>query len=61
MWTKIEKYDKMDTKGPRVSAVITALLVREVIQTSLDKIIMSQDVRCIDYVKSPISGASRIK
>jgi DNA polymerase delta subunit 1 len=56
MWTKIEKYDKMDTKGLETVRRDNCALVREVIQTSLDKILMGQDVKgAIDYVKSQIS------
>ena len=56
MWTEKEKYDKMDTKGLETVRRDNCALVREVIQTSLDKILIHQDVNgAIDYVKSQIS------
>lgn len=56
MWTRPDKYDKMDTKGLETVRRDNCALVREVIQTSLDKILIEQDVQgAIDYVKSQIS------
>jgi DNA polymerase delta subunit 1 len=56
MWTKPDKYDKMDTKGLETVRRDNCALVREVIQTSLDKILIQQDVQgAINYVKSQIS------
>jgi DNA polymerase delta subunit 1 len=56
MWTKVEQYDKMDTKGLETVRRDNCALVRDVIQTSLDKILIGQDVKgAIDYVKSQIS------
>jgi len=56
MWTKMEKYDKMDTKGLETVRRDNCALVREVIQTSLDKILIEQDVQgAINYVKTQIS------
>jgi DNA polymerase delta subunit 1 len=56
MWTRPEKYDKMDTKGLETVRRDNCALVREVIQTSLDKILIEQDVQgAVDYVKSQIS------
>lgn len=56
MWTQPDKYDKMDTKGLETVRRDNCALVREVIQTSLDKILMHQDVQgAISYVKSQIS------
>lgn len=56
MWTKPEKYDKMDTKGLETVRRDNCALVREVIQTSLNKILIDQNVQgAIDYVKSQIS------
>lgn len=56
MWTKVEKHDKMDTKGLETVRRDNCALVRDVIQTSLDQILIQQDVRAaIDYVKSKIA------
>jgi DNA polymerase delta subunit 1 len=56
MWTTPEKYDKMDTKGLETVRRDNCALVREVIQTSLDKILIQQNVPgAIEYVKSQIS------
>lgn len=56
MWTQVEKFDKMDTKGLETVRRDNCALVREVIQTSLDKILMHQDVQgAINFVKSQIS------
>lgn len=56
MWTNPKKYDKMDTKGLETVRRDNCALVREVIQTSLDKILIKQDVQgAIDYVKTQIS------
>jgi DNA polymerase delta subunit 1 len=56
MWTQMDKYDKMDTKGLETVRRDNCALVREVIQTSLDKILIGQDVPgAISYVKSEIS------
>lgn len=56
MWTNIERFDKMDTKGLETVRRDNCALVREVIQTSLDKILIGQDVEgAKNYVKSQIS------
>lgn len=56
MWTEKEKHDKMDTKGLETVRRDNCALVREVIQTSLDKILIQQDVEgAINYVKGQIS------
>lgn len=56
MWTQVDKHDKMDTKGLETVRRDNCALVRDVIQTSLDKILIQQDVQgAIDYVKSQIS------
>jgi len=56
MWTKVEKYDYMDTKGLETVRRDNCSLVREVIQTSLNKILIGQDVPgAINYVKSQIA------
>lgn len=56
MWTEVDHYDKMDTKGLETVRRDNCALVREVIQTSLDMILIKQDVKgAIAYVKSQIS------
>ena len=56
MWTQIDKYDYMDTKGLETVRRDNCALVRDVIQTSLDKIIIERNVPCaINYVKSQIA------
>ena len=56
MWTEPDKYDYMDTKGLETVRRDNCALVREVIQTSLDKIIIDRNVPgAIEYVKSQIS------
>jgi DNA polymerase delta subunit 1 len=56
MWTQVDKYDKMDTKGLETVRRDNCGLVREVIQKSLDKILIHQDVQgAIQYVRSQIS------
>jgi len=56
MWTQVDKYDKMDTKGLETVRRDNCPLVRDVIQTSLDRILIQQDVNgAIDYVKKQIS------
>jgi DNA polymerase delta subunit 1 len=56
MWTNPSKFDKMDTKGLETVRRDNCALVREVIQTSLDKILIEQDLQgAINYVKSQIS------
>jgi DNA polymerase delta subunit 1 len=56
MWTKPDKYDYMDTKGLETVRRDNCALVREVIQTSLNKILIGQDVEgAKNYVKSQIA------
>jgi len=56
MWTEVDHYDKMDTKGLETVRRDNCALVRDVIQTSLDKILIQQDLKgAIEYVKSQIS------
>ena len=56
MWTNVDKFDYMDTKGLETVRRDNCALVREVIQTSLDTILIKQDVTgAIDYVKMQIS------
>lgn len=56
MWTNPDKYDYMDQKGLETVRRDNCALVRDVIQTSLDKMLIGQDVPgAIDFVKSQIS------
>lgn len=56
MWTNTDKYDKMDTKGLETVRRDNCALVRDVIQTSLNKILIEQNVQgAIKYVKTQIS------
>jgi DNA polymerase delta subunit 1 len=56
MWTNQDKFDKMDTKGLETVRRDNCALVRDVIQTSLNKILIEQDVEgAKNYVKSQIS------
>jgi len=57
MWTNTEKFDYMDTKGLETVRRDNCALVREVIQTSLDTILIKQDVEgAINYVKCQIAN-----
>lgn len=54
-WTKPEKYDKMDTKGIETVRRDNCLLVRQVVETCLQKILVQRDVPgAVAYVKSTI-------
>merc|ERR1719335_1364615 len=56
LWTGTEKYDKMDTKGIETVRRDNCRLVRDVISTCLDKILIDRDVAgAVDYVKGQIS------
>lgn len=56
MWTEVEHYDKMDCKGLETVRRDNCALVRDVIQTSLDKILIERDVDgATAYVKSQIA------
>ncbi|KAM3570512.1 hypothetical protein VYU27_007436, partial [Nannochloropsis oceanica] len=56
LWTKPEKYDKMDTKGLETVRRDNCLLVRRVIDTCLRKILIDRDVQgAIGYCKNVIS------
>ncbi|KAG7002418.1 DNA polymerase delta catalytic subunit [Physcia stellaris] len=55
-WTSPEKYDKMDSKGIETVRRDNCRLVQNVIETSLRKILIDQDVQgAQDYVKDTIS------
>ncbi|KAL3911039.1 MAG: hypothetical protein SGILL_007442, partial [Bacillariaceae sp.] len=56
MWTNEDKYDYMDTKGLETVRRDNCGLVREVIQTSLDMILINKDEDgAVAYVKKQIS------
>jgi DNA polymerase delta subunit 1 len=55
-WTKPDVHDKMDTKGIETVRRDNCLLVRQVVETCLQKILLERDVPgAIAYVKSTIS------
>ncbi|KAJ6164878.1 DNA polymerase delta catalytic subunit [Penicillium chermesinum] len=55
-WTNTKKYDKMDTKGIETVRRDNCLLVQNVIETVLNKILIDRDIDgAQDYVKSTIS------
>ena len=56
MWTHVDEHDKMDTKGLETVRRDNCALVRDVIQTSLNKILIDRKVEgAIAYVKQQIS------
>ncbi|CAM9213746.1 unnamed protein product [Choristocarpus tenellus] len=56
LWTNMEKYDKMDTKGLETVRRDNCLLVRKVVDTCLRKILIDRDVQgAIGYSKQVIS------
>jgi DNA polymerase delta subunit 1 len=56
MWTNVEKYDKMDTKGLETVRRDNCALVRDLIQTSLNTILIDKNIAgAITYVKTQIS------
>jgi DNA polymerase delta subunit 1 len=56
LWTNTEKYDKMDTKGIETVRRDNCLLVRQVIETVLEKILKERDEQgAIEYVQNTIS------
>lgn len=56
MWTQVDRHDKMDAKGLETVRRDNCALVREVIQRSLDMILIQRDVKgAIQYVKDEIS------
>eukprot|EP00948_MAST-09A_sp_MAST-9A-sp1_P000885 g885.t1 len=55
-WTRPDKYDKMDTKGIETVRRDNCALVRTVIGTCLNKLLIDQDTQgAIDYTKGVIS------
>ena len=56
LWTRPEKYDKMDTKGIESVRRDNCLLVRRVVTTSLEKLLIQRDIEgAVKYVKGTIS------
>ncbi|KAI8471465.1 MAG: DNA polymerase delta subunit one [Monoraphidium minutum] len=56
LWTKAEKWDKMDTKGIETVRRDNCGLVRQVVATCLDKILIERDEQAaVAYVKGVIS------
>lgn len=56
LWTKPERHDKMDSKGIETVRRDNCLLVRNVVTTCLEKILIDRDVPgATSYVKSVIS------
>lgn len=56
LWTKPEKWDKIDTKGIETVRRDNCLLVRNVVSTCLDMILIGRDPRgAVDYVKGVIA------
>ncbi|CAM9288465.1 unnamed protein product [Ectocarpus sp. 8 AP-2014] len=56
LWTKVDKYDKMDTKGLETVRRDNCLLVRKVVDTCLRKVLIDRDVQgAITYSKQVIS------
>lgn len=56
LWTRPEKHDKMDTKGIESVRRDNCLLVRKMVTTSLEKLLIERDVHgALKYVKKTIS------
>ena len=56
LWTNTKKFDKMDTKGIETVRRDNCLMVRQVIETVLQKILMERNVKgAVEYVKRTIS------
>lgn len=56
LWSKPEKWDKIDTKGIETVRRDNCLLVRNVVSTCLDKILVQRDPKgAVEYVKSTIA------
>jgi DNA polymerase delta subunit 1 len=56
LWTKADKYDKLDAKGLETVRRDNCLMVRRVVDTCLRKILIERDVPgAIDYAKGLIS------
>eukprot|EP00210_Caulerpa_lentillifera_P000041 g40.t1 len=56
LWTQPDKHDKMDTKGIESVRRDNCLLVRKMVNTSLEKLLIEQDISgALEYVKETIS------
>ena len=56
LWTKPEKYDKIDAKGIETVRRDNCQLVKEIVQTSLNKLLIDRDKEgAIDFCKGVIS------
>jgi DNA polymerase delta subunit 1 len=56
LWTKPDKYDYMDTKGIETVRRDNCLMVRQVIEACLEKILIHRDPKgAVSYVKNTIS------
>nr|CCA27509.1 predicted protein putative [Albugo laibachii Nc14] len=56
LWTNADKYEKVDSKGLETVRRDNCLLVRRLVETCLDKILIQQNVAgAIEYTKSMIS------
>jgi DNA polymerase delta subunit 1 len=56
IWTNAEKFDKMDTKGIETVRRDNCLLVKNVVTTSLNKLLIDRDVAgALEYVKAIIA------
>jgi DNA polymerase delta subunit 1 len=56
LWTKVEKYDKLDAKGLETVRRDNCLLVRKLVDTCLRKIIIERNVQgAIDFTKNTIA------
>lgn len=56
LWTKPEKYDKIDTKGIESVRRDNCLLIRKMIDNTLNNVLIERNVpKAIEYIKSMIS------
>jgi DNA polymerase delta subunit 1 len=56
LWTKPEKFDKIDAKGIETVRRDNCELVKDIVQTSLNKLLIERDKDgAIDYCKGVIS------
>jgi DNA polymerase delta subunit 1 len=56
LWTKPEKYDKIDAKGIETVRRDNCELVKDVVQTSLNRLLIDRDKDgAVDYCKGVIS------
>lgn len=56
LWTKKDKFDKIDAKGIETVRRDNCGLIKEIVQTCLDKLLIDKDKEgAIDYCKGVIS------